>query len=247
MAAPTKMEFAVQMTCQGCVNSVRKVLNGVPGIISVNVHLDTEQVIVESSLPSSQVKDLIETTGKRAVLHGYGSSKGTHHLGAAVSVMETGNSLVKGVVRLVQNDETTCVVEGTVDGLPKGTHTVCVHELGDISKGCNSCGDIFGLTDKVKGIISELQVGEDGRGIFRCENPDLKVWDVIGRSMIVHQGPKEEIIKAGNSNRMVCGIIARSAGLFENSKKICACDGVTIWEERDKPQTGPQRQSKSTL
>ncbi|XP_067681104.1 copper chaperone for superoxide dismutase-like [Haliotis asinina] len=247
MAAPMKMEFAVQMTCQGCVNSVRKVLNGVPGIISVDVRLDTEQVIVESSLPSSQVKDLLETTGKRAVLQGYGSSKGPQHLGAAVSIMETGNSLVKGVVRLIQNDETTCVVEGTVDGLPKGTHTVCVHELGDLSNGCNSCGDIFGLTDKVKGIITELQVGEDGRGIFRCENSSLKVWDLIGRSMIVHHGQKEEIIKAGNSNRMVCGIIARSAGLFENSKKICACDGVTIWEERDKPQTGPQRQSKSTL
>lgn len=29
------------------------------------------------------------------------------------------------------------------------------------------------------------------------------------------------------------GIIARSAGLFQNTKKICACSGMTLWEERD--------------
>ena len=33
------------------------------------------------------------------------------------------------------------------------------------------------------------------------------------------------------SPRLTCGIIARSAGLFQNSKKVCTCDGVTIWEE----------------
>lgn len=32
-------------------------------------------------------------------------------------------------------------------------------------------------------------------------------------------------------NILACGIIARSAGLFENPKMICACDGVTIWDE----------------
>lgn len=33
--------------------------------------------------------------------------------------------------------------------------------------------------------------------------------------------------------RLACGIIARSSGLLQNTKKICACDGLTIWEERD--------------
>lgn len=31
--------------------------------------------------------------------------------------------------------------------------------------------------------------------------------------------------------RLLCGIIARSAGLFQNTKKVCTCDGVTLWEE----------------
>lgn len=35
--------------------------------------------------------------------------------------------------------------------------------------------------------------------------------------------------------RLACGVISRSAGLFENTKKICACDGLTLWDERDRP------------
>lgn len=41
--------------------------------------------------------------------------------------------------------------------------------------------------------------------------------------------------------RLSCGIISRSAGIFENQKRVCACDGVTIWEERDRPVVGPGR------
>lgn len=37
--------------------------------------------------------------------------------------------------------------------------------------------------------------------------------------------------------RLTCGIIARSSGLFQNTKKICACDGLTIWDERDQALT----------
>ena len=36
------------------------------------------------------------------------------------------------------------------------------------------------------------------------------------------------------SPRIMCGVIARSAGLFENTKKVCTCDGVTIWDEAKK-------------
>lgn len=45
------------------------------------------------------------------------------------------------------------------------------------------------------------------------------------------------------SFRVSCGIISRSAGIFENNKNICACDGVTIWDERDRPVAGPGRQT----
>jgi hypothetical protein len=31
--------------------------------------------------------------------------------------------------------------------------------------------------------------------------------------------------------RLACGIIARAAGVFENSKRFCACDGRSIWDD----------------
>ena len=45
--------------------------------------------------------------------------------------------------------------------------------------------------------------------------------------------------------RLTCGIIARSAGLFQNSKKFCACDGKILWE--DKPLYVPTRSPPSQL
>ena len=32
--------------------------------------------------------------------------------------------------------------------------------------------------------------------------------------------------------RLACGIIARSANVYENIKKVCACSGKTLWDER---------------
>ena len=35
----------------------------------------------------------------------------------------------------------------------------------------------------------------------------------------------------GNSGQPIgCGIIARAASVLENAKKICLCDGTTLWD-----------------
>jgi copper chaperone for superoxide dismutase len=60
------------MTCQKCVNEIRESLSNVKGIESVDISLDNETVIVDTSLPSSEVQKKIESTGRRAVLKGYG-------------------------------------------------------------------------------------------------------------------------------------------------------------------------------
>lgn len=49
------------------------------GVKSVHVDLNKDQVVVESSLTSSQVQSLIEKTGKRAVLQGYGGFNGKNN------------------------------------------------------------------------------------------------------------------------------------------------------------------------
>lgn len=40
------------------------------------------------------------------------------------------------MVRFVQADNETCVIEGTIDGLRPGLHGLHIHECGDISRGC---------------------------------------------------------------------------------------------------------------
>lgn len=37
------------------------------------------------------------------------------------------------------------------------------------------------------------------------------------------------------------GLVARAAGVFENAKRICKCDGVSVWRERDVPAAGGAR------
>jgi copper chaperone for superoxide dismutase len=72
LCALFQIEFTVQMTCQKCVNKIRDSLSNVKGIEGVNISLDKETVIVETSLPSAEVQQKIESTGRRAVLKGYG-------------------------------------------------------------------------------------------------------------------------------------------------------------------------------
>ncbi|XP_073461242.1 copper chaperone for superoxide dismutase isoform X3 [Aquarana catesbeiana] len=237
-----KLEFAVQITCGKCVDAVK------------------------SSLQNVQ-----------------------ENLGAAVAMM-SGEGSLQGVVRFLQVSEDTCVIDGTVDGLSPGLHGLHIHEFGDNSAGCKSCGghyNPFGNNhgapgeadshvgdlgnilasgdgraafrienERVKhvGDLGNILASGDGRAAFRIENERVKVWDVIGRSLLVDEAeddlgrgnhPSSKI--TGNSGKgLVCGIIARSAGLFENTKKMCSCDGVTIWEERDHPVAGPGRKKKDT-
>ncbi len=35
-------------------------------------------------------------------------------------------------------------------------------------------------------------------------------------------------------HRVLSGVVARSAGLFQNTKTLCTCEGVTIWDEARK-------------
>ncbi|XP_028330360.1 copper chaperone for superoxide dismutase isoform X2 [Gouania willdenowi] len=257
---PTKLEFSVQMSCESCARSVREALEGKPGVKSLSVDVGTEQVLVESSLTSAEVQKLIESTGRRAVLKGIGGSE--RDLGAAVAML-SGSGSIQGVVRFLQLSEERCLIDGTVDGLKPGAHGLHVHTLGDLTQDCLSCGEHYNPfgkshggpadTERHVGDLGNVVAAEDGRASFRLEDSQLKVWDVIGRSLVIDAGEDDlgrgshPLSKhTGNSGeRLACGIIARSAGLFQNPKQVCACDGVTLWEERDRPIAGPGR-SKAT-
>ncbi|KAI9252328.1 superoxide dismutase, partial [Phascolomyces articulosus] len=229
-------EFAVEMTCQACVNDIDKVLKQFP-------------------VAPSQISRALKDTGRTVIIRGQGVSDGQGHSGAAVCIFDTYGTDptgalpqgTNGLARFVQIDDETCLIDLTVEGLTPGEHGVHIHELGDISRGWLSTGDHFNPTnvdhgDPETGHIGDLGnvvVDENGWGDLVIESNRVKVWDIIGRSMVISQN-KDDLGKEstkeskwdGNSGPgVLCGIVARSAGAFENMKKVCACSGKTLWEE----------------
>ncbi len=156
-------------------------------------------------------------------------------------------------------DKETCVIDGTLDGLHPGLHGLAIHECGDISGGCATIGGHFNPRnlrhgspvdeERHVGDLGNIQADNSGRAQFKFSDKLVKVQDIIGRSVAVSSDPDDlgqgsNFLSAINGNcgeLLTCGIIARSAGIFENAKRICACDGVTLWDERSKPLAGSDR------
>lgn len=237
-----KIELAVDLSGSSESVDLKTYLKSNNAIQNVAVNTDKQTVVVETALPTHDVVRLIELSGAKALVTGIGAA-GSHvvNLGSAVAIMHEGNpsSGVRGVTRIVQSTMDTCIIDGTVDGLnPNSEHRLAIHEYGDISDGCNSCGDVLQLqlsnsNKTLYGDLGSIFSDATGSSSFRMENNNVKVWDIIGRSVVI----KSKLFpKAQSWTKLACGIVARSAGVFENFKRICACDGTTIWDERTKAQ-----------
>lgn len=74
------------------------------------------------------------------------------------------------------------------------------------------------------GDLGTLEVEENGEVHVSSYKDTLKVVDLIGRAIVVY-GTEDR-----SDTGIVGAVIARSAGVGENYKKLCTCDGVTIWE-----------------
>jgi len=90
-----------------------------------------------------------------------------------------------------------------------GKYDICIRESGNLSIGLESAG-------KVQHVLGVVEVVERGWGEWSGEIEDMQVWQIIGHALSVDK---------------VAGVVARSAGIWENVKKVCACSGRTIWEE----------------
>lgn len=99
---------------------------------STYVDVENDLVLVEATLPSARVQEILRATGRLVLFRGVGGSSEITE-SAAVAIFR-GNE-VQGLVRLVQVDEQYCVIEGTLDGLQTGSHQVRVLEYGDLSHG----------------------------------------------------------------------------------------------------------------
>ena len=80
--------------------------------------------------------------GFLVILRGYNHSTSDTSLEGGVVTMLR-DSKVCGLCRMIQGS-VVCVVEGSLSGLEEGEHRVQIHSGGDITRGANSCGGVYG-------------------------------------------------------------------------------------------------------
>ncbi|CAI9771756.1 unnamed protein product [Fraxinus pennsylvanica] len=196
-------EFMVDMKCEGCVNSVKDKLQ------TLYVKILTEA---------------LEQTGRKARLIGQGVPE-DFLISAAVT--EFKGPSIFGVVRLAQVNMELARIEANFSGLPPGKHGWSINEFGDLTRGAASTGKVFNPISDAKepvGDLGTLNADEKGEAFFSGVKEKLRVADLIGRSIVVY-GSEDK-----SDEGLAAAVIARSAGVGENYKKLCTCDGTTIWE-----------------
>jgi copper chaperone for superoxide dismutase len=141
---------------------------------------------------------------------------------------------VSGLARMVQVAPLTTVIDLTVSGVSPGTYRASVRQYGDLKRGALSTGPTWGATAQpgadeatAPGNIGLVEVGPDGRGELFVERP-FAVWSIIGCSVLLAR----EGAPLANGVDTLVGVVARSAGVWDNDKQVCSCTGKTLWEER---------------
>lgn len=219
-------EFMVDMTCDGCVSAVKNKLQTLDGIKGVDVDLSNQVVRVLGSLPVKTMVDALEQTGRKARLIGQGVPE-DFLISAAVAEFKGPD--IFGVVRLAQVNMELARIEATFSGLSPGKHGWSINEFGDLTNGAASTGKVFDPTSQATseeplGDLGTLDAYESGEALFSGVKQMLKVADLIGRSIVLY-GTEDK-----SEPGIAAAVIARSAGVGENYKRICTCDGTTIWE-----------------
>ena len=105
-----------------------------------------------------------------------------------------------------------------------GAHAVAVHRSGDVSGDrCGNCGPRLAT-------LGNVLADANGHASLVLQRPAVSLADIVGRSVVVYGDADADDGNAEASERAACAVIARSAGAKQNSKRICTCDGTTIWE-----------------
>ncbi|KAJ5765078.1 hypothetical protein N7520_004637 [Penicillium odoratum] len=238
MIEPFQTTFSVPMTCEGCVKDISTSLYKLDGIQKVEANLKDQVVFIEGTAPPSSIVNAIQDTGRDAILRGSGTTNSS-----AVCILETHSNKVsnkiRGLARMVQVSPNITLVDLTINGIAPGKYWTTIREAGDISQGAASTGGIWdSLKTKVlgsepekesRGIFGSVNVDEKGRGNVFLDRP-VAIWELIGRSMVV-SSTKEGPFRREDENTIV-GVIARSAGVWDNDKMVCSCSGKNVWQER---------------
>ncbi|KAL5319789.1 hypothetical protein ACEPPN_012846 [Leptodophora sp. 'Broadleaf-Isolate-01'] len=208
ITTPFQTLFAVPMTCESCVEDISGSLHKLSGIQKVEANLKDQLVTIEGT-------------------------------GAAVCILETHSTTVsdkvRGLARMVQVSSNLTLIDLTIRGLSPGSYWATVRETGDISNGAISTRGIWSDPKegdlKPRGFLGTVQVGKDGVGSVFLDKP-IQIWEMIGRGMVVSKQHEGEGRFEQNDADTLVGVIARSAGVWDNDKTVCSCSGKTLWEER---------------
>jgi copper chaperone for superoxide dismutase len=146
--------------------------------------------------------------------------------------------LVRGLVRMVQVSPTETLVDLTVRGVPPGTYRATVREYGNLKDGACSAGPVWSAQGKEeegggspRGVLGTVEIGPNGYGSAFINRP-FQVWEVIGHALVVSRQDESDGVPLRNEEDTVVGVIARSAGVWDNDKTVCSCTGKTLWQER---------------
>ncbi|ERT01253.1 hypothetical protein HMPREF1624_02495 [Sporothrix schenckii ATCC 58251] len=142
---------------------------------------------------------------------------------------------------MVQVSSDVTVIDLTILGVAPGRYYASIREFGDLKHGVLSAGPVWSGSAAAagekqvsrQGDLGTVEIGADGRGSVFLDRP-FQVWEVIGHALVV--SPRDES-QAGaaplqNDENTVVGVIARSAGVWDNDKTVCSCTGKTLWQER---------------
>lgn len=148
---------------------------------------------------------------------------------------------VRGLARMVQVSSDVTVIDLTMLGVAPGRYYASIREFGDLKHGVLSAGPVWAGSVATagekqvsrQGDLGTVEIGADGRGAVFLDRP-FQVWEVIGHALVV--SPRDEL-QAGaaplqNDENTIVGVIARSAGVWDNDKTVCSCSGKTLWQER---------------
>lgn len=216
--------YNVKLTCEGCIKNVSESIKKNAGITNVKCDLDSQTVSVKGTTPPSKIIESIQQTGRDAIIRGTGQLNS-----AAVCILEDFSSSlleqeskgrqVNGLARLIKTKINELFVDITLTGMqPKGEYFASFRKGGDLSNGALSTGDSL-LS------LPKMTCNDEGK----CQqflSVNLNIDEIIGRSMVVSKDATKVFMDS------MAGVIARSAGAWENDKYICSCSGKNIWEER---------------
>lgn len=216
--------YNVPLTCQACVNSVTDAVEALGEISKVSCDIPNNRVTVVGAVAPSSIVEAIQGTGRDAIIRGTGKPNS-----AAVSILESfapndKPQPVKGLARFVAISDTEALVDLTMSGVTKGVYYPSIHASGNLTNGALSTGPTIVALPSVNAVQEECD------GTFTTQEfvkVPLKIAEIIGRSFVVSKDPKETYVDS------LCGVIARSAGAWENDKYVCSCTGKTIWQERE--------------